>query len=372
MKRKEIMMISIFVLILVFLWWIPTGEKVSGLNESSGAKVRILSVDNQAIYKIGLTYQGEQRCEVEILNGNKQGEVVSGVNYLTGKLEVDKLFNVGDKAWALIEQDSAGTILMLNLIDYYRMDQQLVLIGIFIFLLILVSGFNGLRTLLSFALALLSIVKLLIPALLNGWNPLIVALVIGNFLTILTLLLVAGCNQKAYTAIASSMICSLITCLTSAVFAHFFHIEGTVMEWSEALLYLGNERLNLNLIFQSGIYLSCSGAILDLAIDVSSALDEIIYHHPTITRRSLIKSGFIIGKSVIGSQMTTLLLAYMGSYLSVFMVYMAQETPLFTILNSAKISSEILNTLIGCIGLVLVSPLTSFICGMVYCSNLKN
>ena len=330
---------------------------------SYGAKVRILSVDNQAVYTTGLIHQGEQRCDVEILNGKRQGDVVLGVNYLTGKLELDKLFNVGDKAWALIEQDSSENNLLVHLLDYDRMDQQLILIGIFIFLLLLVSGFNGLRTLLSFALALLSIVKLLIPSLLNGWNPLIVALLVGNFLTTVTLLLVAGCNQKAYTAIASSMICSLITCLMSTIFSQLFQIDGTVMEWSEALLYLGDGKLNLDLIFQAVVYLSCSGAILDLAIDISSALAEIIHHQPNITRYSLIKSGFIIGKSVVGSQVTTLLLAYMGSYLSIFMVYMAQGTPLITILNSPKISSEILNTLVGCLGLVIVCPLTSFICG---------
>jgi len=73
-----------------------------------------------------------------------------------------------------------------------------------------------------------------------------------------------------------------------------------------------------------------------------------------------------IGQSVVGSQTTTLLLAYIGSYLTIMMVYMAQGTPLMNILNSQSVASEILHTLIGCIGLVLVSPLTSMVCSSVY------
>ena len=73
------------------------------------------------------------------------------------------------------------------------------------------------------------------------------------------------------------------------------------------------------------------------------------------------KSGLNIGKSVVGSQTTTLLLAYMGSSITIMMVYMVQGTPLMNILNSKPISAEILHTFVGCIGLVLVSPLTALI-----------
>lgn len=137
------------------------------------------------------------------------------------------------------------------------------------------------------------------------------------------------------------------------------------MDLSESLLYAGYLNLDLTMIFQAGIYLASSGAVLDLAVDISSALDEVVINSPDITSSKLIKSGLNIGKSIVGSQTTTLLFAYMGSYLSVMMVYMAQGTPLLNILNSKVISAEILHTFIGCIGLVLVSPLTSLTCGII-------
>ena len=360
-------MIGVFIVLLALLWWIPTGFQKQIYVNSEGVKAKVVEVNNKGVYSTGMIQQGDQRCTIEILEGEHKGQQVEGMNLLTGKLEFDKMFKPGDEAWVLLELDSSNEVIFANMVDYYRIDQQIFLIGLFVILIIAFSGFTGVRTLLSFSFALFSIVKILIPCLLKGIPPLLVALMVGKLLTVITLLLVAGCNKKAYTAIISSMICSLMTCLLAVVFGDLFKMHGAVMDWSESLLYAGYQHLDLTAIFQAGIYLACSGAILDLSIDISAALDEVIKNNPSVSRANLIKSGLSIGKSVVGSQTTTLLLAYMGSYITILMVYMAQGTPLMSILNSQKVSSEILHTFVGCIGLVLVSPLTAIICGIVYC-----
>ena len=360
-------MIGVFIVLLALLWWIPTGFQKQIYVNSEGVKAKVVEVNNKGVYSTGMIQQGDQRCTIEILEGEHKGQQVEGMNLLTGKLEFNKMFKPGDEAWVLLELDSSNEVIFANMVDYYRIDQQIFLIGLFVILIIAFSGFTGVRTLLSFSFALFSIVKILIPCLLKGIPPLLVALMVGNLLTVITLLLVAGCNKKAYTAMISSMICSLMTCLLAVVFGDLFKMHGAVMDWSESLLYAGYQHLDLTAIFQAGIYLACSGAILDLSIDISAALDEVIKNNPSVSRANLIKSGLSIGKSVVGSQTTTLLLAYMGSYITILMVYMAQGTPLMSILNSQKVSSEILHTFVGCIGLVLVSPLTAIICGIVYC-----
>lgn len=369
LDRKELIFTFVFIITLAFLGWLPTGFEKQIYVNSEGVRAKVMSVNNAGVYQTGIISQGDQWCEVEILSGTHKGERVEAMNLLTGKLEFDKLFEPGDQAWVLLELNQEGDYIFANMVDYYRLGSELLIIGLFALCLILFSGFTGIRTILSFSFALLSICKLLIPSLLRGVHPLLMALLVGNLLTIVTLLLVAGFNRKAYTAIASSMICSLMTCLLAIVFGNLFHLHGAVMDWSESLLYAGYQSLDLTSIFQAGIYLACSGAILDLAIDISAALEEVIQNNPRIRRQSLIKSGLTIGKSIVGSQTTTLLLAYMGSYITILMVYMAQGTPLLSILNSQKVASEILHTFVGCIGLVLVSPLTAVICGAVYCKK---
>lgn len=371
-KKKEIVFVFLFVCVLIVLALMPTGFEKQIYLHSEGVRADVTDVDNSGVYNNGLITQGAQNCTLKIESGSHKGEVAVGTNYFTGKLEFDKVFAVGDTAWVLLEFDGSDNIISANLVDHYRINLEVILLCIFAVCLIAFSGFTGIRTLLSFAFALLSIWKILIPCMLNGINPILVSLAVGNVLTIATLLLVAGFTRKAYTAIAASVLCSLMTCLLAIVMGDIFKISGAVMQWSESLLYAGFEGLDLTGIFQAGIYLACSGAILDLAIDISAALEEVHKNNPDISRKNLIASGFTIGKSVVGSQTTTLLLAYMGSYISVMMVYMAQETPFMNILNSKMIASEILHTFVGCIGLVLVSPLTSFICGFIYVRKKKD
>lgn len=365
-NKKEIIFVTVFIIILGVLIFLPTGfEKQIYLN-AEGVKAKVISVDNSTVYNTGLMKQGEESCIIQIKSGKHKGEVATGINLFQGKIEFDKVFVPGDYAWVLIEQDSNNNIIFANMVDHYRLNKELFLIGAFVILIIIFSGFTGIRTILSFIFALLSIWKILIPLMLKGISPILIALIVGNTITVATLLLVGGFTKKAYAAIVGAVTASLITCFLAIFFGKWFNINGAVMQWSESLLYAGFQNLDLTSIFQSGIYLACSGAILDLAIDISAALDEVTKNNSNILRKDLIKSGLTIGKSVVGSQTTTLLLAYMGSYITVLMVYMAQGTPMMSVLNSKTIAAEILHTFVGCIGLVLVSPLTSLVCGFIY------
>ncbi len=364
--RKEIMFILVFSLMLIGLSLLPTGFEKQIYQNAEGVKAEVLSCHNGNAQIIGLAPTGEQSCEIKLKTGSHKDEIVTGLNLFTGSVSTDKIFEEGDIAWVLVEQNKAGEIIHTNMIDYYRLDAAAMLICLFVLCLIVFSGFTGIRTVLSFAFALLSIWKLLIPLMLKGYDPLILGLIIGNLLTVVTLFLVAGLTKKAVISILSAMTCSFMTTLLALVFTNLFHIHGAVMEGSEALLYAGFGHLDFTKVFQAGIYLACSGAILDLAIDIAAALEEVVKANSNISQKALIQSGLTIGKSVVGSQTTTLLLAYMGSYLTIMMVYIAQGTPLLNILNSAQIAAEILHTFVGCIGLVLVSPLTSLISGIIY------
>ncbi|MEE0880825.1 MAG: hypothetical protein UIL36_04370 [Turicibacter sp.] len=147
--RKEWGVILGFSIVLFILWFLPTGfEKQIYLN-AEGVKAKIIEVNNGGLYLTGMIRQGEQRCLIEILDGTYQGKVVEGINLLTGKLEVDKIFEVDDVVWTLLEMNENHEIIFANLIDYYRLDKQLMLIGLFVILMVICSGYTGIRTLLS-------------------------------------------------------------------------------------------------------------------------------------------------------------------------------------------------------------------------------
>ncbi|WP_347707734.1 YibE/F family protein [Clostridium sp. 1001271B_151109_B4] len=365
-KDKNVIFSLICLVAIIVLLLIPTGFQKAIYTNAEGVKVKILEVNNDSIISSGLIQSGEQSATIKVLSGSFKGEIHEGVNLLSGSLETDKIFKAGDYAFALIERTSNDEFLFANLVDHYRLHLEVLLIGFFVVLLIIFSGSTGVRTIISFVFTLICILKVFVPMLLKGYHPIYLALIIGIVISTVTLILVGGFTKKAYSAIFGSIAASLITCVLAIFFGNLFNIHGSILQWSESLIYSGYQNLNLTLIYQAGIYLSCSGAILDLAIDISAAVEEVVDKKPDISRKEILLSGLNVGRSVVGSQTTTLLLAYMGSFIGVMMVYMAQGTPLMSILNTKFISSEIVQTFVGCIGLVIVSPLTSVICSIIY------
>ena len=100
---------------------------------------------------------------------------------------------------------------------------------------------------------------------------------------------------------------------------------------------------------------------MDLAMDIAAGVDEVALHNPSLSRRALFASGLRIGQSVVGTMTTTLLLAYSGGYITLLMVFAVQGTSPAVFLNSTIVSAEVVKTLTGSFGLVLVAPFTAFV-----------
>ena len=154
-----------------------------------------------------------------------------------------------------------------------------------------------------------------------------------------------------------------VTAVLGAVFTDLFQIHGAVMESSESLLYAGYQHLNLTKIFIASIFLGSSGAVMDLSVDICSAVHEVVQKKPGIRAKEAIASGFAVGRAACGSTTTTLLLAYSGSYIALLMVFMAQGTPVELMLNYKYVAAEIVHTIVGSFGLVTVAPLTAITSG---------
>ena len=136
------------------------------------------------------------------------------------------------------------------------------------------------------------------------------------------------------------------------------------MSYSESLLYSGYSHLNLTQIFMASIFIGSSGAVMDLAVDITSAVNEVVEKKPDICVKEAICSGMNVGRAAMGTMTTTLLLAYSGGYIALLMVFMAQGTPISNILNYKYVSAEIIDTVIGSFGLVSVAPLTAIFAGI--------
>lgn len=350
--------------LILILLVIPTGfEGNLVFQESDIRPARVLSSDESTVIDTGLVRSGEQRCQLEILSGPFRGWTAEGRNLLNGSLEQDKLFSTGDKALVRINYQD-GEILSISMIDHYRAPWELLLASMFILLLILFAGRTGLRAVLSFVLTVLMIWKVLVPMYLKGRDPIWVGLAVTLILTVLIIALVYGFDRRSLAAVSGSFLGILVACVMGGAFTHLFRIHGAVMAYSESLLYAGYQNLNLTRIFMASIFIGASGAIMDLSVDITSAVCEVVEKKPGLSCREAVWSGMNVGRAAMGTMTTTLLFAYSGGYVALLMVFMAQGTPLSNIFNYKYVAAELLHTVVGSFGLVTVAPFTALCAGV--------
>lgn len=347
----------------IILLLIPNPFEQDLYSNTERVPARVLETDNSMMRSAGIIQTGEQSCKVEILAGKFKGTVFTGNNLLMGKLEFDKVFIPGDKVFCVIDYDKTG-IKFVNLIDHYRLNLELILVILFGLALVSFSGLIGLRSILSFLVTILMIWKVLIPLFLLGYNPIIIGLIATITLTICIISMVFGLDRRSLAAILGSTLGTLLTAVLAIVFVGSFKIHGAIMNYSESLLYSGYQNLELTKIFIASIFIASSGALMDVAVDITSAVHELMEKNPMLSKREAVKSGLNVGRSVMGTMTTTLLLAYSGGYIALLMVFTAQGTPLLNIFNLKYVSSEILHTLVGSFGLVTVAPFTAITSGL--------
>ncbi len=359
-------------IVVVILLIIPTGFEDAIIYQGADrSAARVISVNNNNIHDTGLIRSGEQTCTIELLGGKFKGQQVQGFNLLNGSLESDKIFKEGDKVLVVTNYEG-NQILSVNMIDHYRIAKEGILFFAFALFLILVAGNTGIRAILSFTITILMIWKVLIPAYLKGFNPIYLGLLISILLSIIIISLVYGYNRKTLSAVSGATLGIIVTCILGILFTDAFKIHGAIMPNSESLLYSGFQNLNLTKIFMASIFIGSSGAVMDLAVDITSAINEVVDKKPTITWQEACKSGMNVGRAAMGTMTTTLLLAYSGGYIALLMVFMAQGTPIYNILNYKYVSAEIIETIVGSFGLVTVAPFTALTSGILLTKPQKN
>lgn len=367
MRTKNPVIVAFFILCCAALYWIPTGFEGSAAEDAFLVKAKVLSVDNTDLRRNLIVQTGTQEIRVGILEGIHKGQTATVVNPLSGKMEFDEIYQAGDTI--LVEYTlHNGRIHMAFTRGYYRIAHEWTLIVLFAVCIVAVAGTTGLKALLSFLFAALMLWKVLIPLCLKDISPIPVSLAVVASLTASVSFLIGGWTRKGWTAFLGSFAGLCLACILAQAFAPGFHIHGAVRPFAENLLYAGFPHLDLTGIFLAGVFLACSGAVMDLSMDIAASIDEVRSKQPGIAFMDLFRSGMTVGRSVVGSMTTTLLLAYSGGYTAMLMYFMSQGLQPRQIFNMNFVAAEILNVFVGSFGLVAVAPLTALI-GALLCSR---
>ena len=198
--------VAVCLLLIVILLLLPTGYEDALIYKGTERAVgKVVEVDNSAIITSGLIQSGEQTCKIEIENGLFKGQILEGVNFLSGSLEKDKIFKAGDRALLTISYKGEA-IKSVVISDHYRLDKEIILLAIFAILLIVFAGKNGFQAILSFVITILTIWKVLVPCYLKGYSPVWIGIIITFALTVVIIFFVYGFDKRTLTASLGSLL----------------------------------------------------------------------------------------------------------------------------------------------------------------------
>jgi len=250
------------------------------------------------------------------------------------------------------------------IIDYIRTDNLYFLLGLFIFILILVAGFKGLRSLASLIISFLIIIKFIIPQILAGSNPLLITFIGSILILIVIIYLTEGFNLVAHLSIFSIFLSLLITIFLSWLFVNLTYLSGLSNEESFYLINLGDKMINFKGLLLAGIIIGALGVLDDVVLSQISIVKQITQDNPHENKKEIFKKSYKIGLVHIGSMVNTLFLAYAGASLSMLLLFFSGQSAFSSwqeIINNENITTEIVRSLTGSIGLILAVPIATLV-----------
>ena len=312
------------------------------------------------------TRVGEQKVRVKMLTGARKGEkldVTSSSGYLFGAA-----CTVGMKV--VVMQSVAGETTIASV---YSQDREWVIyIFALLYLLALcvIGGKQGIKGCLGLIFTFFCVIFVYLPLVYLRFSPFWAAVFICFLTTLVTMYLIGGPTKKTCAATLGTLAGVVLAGLSAWCFSKASGISGYNVSDIETLMTLWNtNRIQVGGLLFSGLLISCLGAVMDVAMSISSAIDEIYKQNNSLTRKELFKAGMRVGRDMMGTDSNTLILAFAGSSVSTLLLDYAYDLPYQQIINSNNIGIAIMQGLAGSFGIVLSVPLTVLICTVLFHKN---
>ncbi|MEG1957926.1 MAG: YibE/F family protein [Lachnospiraceae bacterium] len=362
-KQKKIRITAILVAIVFFFisyWYVHTimnQRTMEKEGESAYAKAEVtelLGDNTQVDEEYEGVLRGSQEIRLKITSGKRKGESYQITNYLSALYNID--CQTGTKIVVRIEEQSNGE----TGVSVYNYNREGVLIGIlmiFMALLCMIGGKKGIMSLISLIYTLLNVFFILIPALYYGAPVLpttILIIIITNFVCFV---MIDGFNKKTLCAALGTTTGVLLAGIFAFVSGKLSHMSGfQTNEAEELLLVCRDYGLTIRNLFTAGILVSALGAVMDVAMSISSALNELHTINPQLQAKDLFKSGMNIGRDAMGTMANTLILAFVGSSLNLIIMIYSYHIPLTQLWATDLVAREIIQGISGSIGIIMTVP----------------
>ncbi len=302
----------------------------------------------------------EQFCVFWVESGSRKNTEVDTRNLIPDNYAFSIIVKTGRKYMIALDKMTGEVFVD----DYFRQNSVLVLVSAFFLALVILGGKQGIKSMLSLVLTALAIVYALIPMINGGFDPILAAVLIAMFCTISTMLLVTGYSKKSLAAVIGTSSGVLVSALLAVLTIKLAPLSGLASD--EARILLGNIMYNSQLsaspldfqgILAAGIIIGSLGAVMDVAISIASAANEIYLTNISQSPKDFFGRLLNVGRDIMGTMANTLILSYTGSAIPLFLL-LSREAGL-KVLNIEIIATELSAAVIGSIGLLVAIPLTA-------------
>jgi uncharacterized membrane protein len=325
-------------------------------------KCRVLSILYESLGKSTYSDEipvGKQELEVKMLSGKHEGETLTATNRLTTYNSV--VAKKGQRLTVIVDELDSGKFQIL-VYNYHRETIIYLFTLVFLLTMVLVSGKKGLMSCLSLIYTFVCILLIFLPLIMRGYSPIWVAIGVVVLVISANMIFLNGISKKTFCAIVGTTAGVILSGIILLIFSRLAHISGFNLEEAESLLFVRQKTsLGVENILFAGILIASMGAVMDTALSIVSAINELHINMPDFGAMKLFKAGMNVGKDMIGTMSNTLILAFAGAALSTIIILNFYSIQYNQLINSNFIAVEIAQALSGSMAVVLTIPLTAAI-----------
>lgn len=348
----------LFIIILLAAIFSPA--TIYAMQETDAAII----LEASALKGVSPTYQ---TVTLKVTSGKYKGKVFTIENETVGDYAYDMVVKKGDKVSVFIQKQNGH--LNVFIVDYYHQNYILYLMLFFVTLLIVIGRKKGIKSIITLAFTIFVIIKILLPAILLGYNSILVTILLSIAIIVFSMFIIAGINNKSFSAIIGTIGGVLLAGFIAYFIQNKIGLTGLSSDEVAQLIMNMPYKIDFRSLLFPGIVLGALGAVMDVSISIASAVDEVSRANRNLTIKELYTAGMNIGRDIMGTMVNTLILAYSGSAIALFFLFVAYQSSLNDILNLNIVANEIVRSLAESSGLVVSAPLTALISSILIKKN---
>ena len=352
-----LLMAVIYILLLVLA---NSGWEGYTITDSTGIEyetARVLEVlEDNAVTDPAIEgfRRGDLELKLELTSGRYKGDIVTVTDYLSAMYNVD--VEAGDSLSVRIDTTGIGEY-QVSVYNYNRAPWLIALVVVFAAALVVIGGRQGLRAFLGLVFTFVSIVFLLVPLTLRGLPAVPMTIALVAVTSLLCFWLLGGWQPKTLGAAIGCLCGVAFGALLGYLAIQAVHISAYQSDEAEALLLVqADTGLKMRGLFLSSILIASMGAVMDIAMSIASAMEELSVKRPDISRKELFLSGMKVGRDASGTMANTLVLAIAGSGFNMMLLIYSYQVSFIQLINTDFVAIELIRGIAGSLGILFAVP----------------